>query len=89
VSALNWRESVASLLTEAGRALAAGQDSQARVALGTCVAYLEIAEKGGDTLASDLLRQLIPRTNDELTERFQFAPGELEELDQENKRGGG
>jgi hypothetical protein len=89
VPAPNWRESVASLLSEAGRALAAGQGKQARVALGTCMAYLEIAEKSGDALASDLLRQLSPRSNDELTERFQFAPGELEELDAENKRSAG
>ena len=85
----NWRESVASLLSEAGRALAAGQGNQARVALGTCVAYLEIAEKSGDALARDLRNLLSARANDELTERFQFAPGELEELDAENKRGGG
>jgi len=89
VSALNWRESVASLLMEAGRALAVGQVNQVRVALGTCVAYLEIAEKGGDTMAGDLLRQLRPQLTDELTERFQFAPGELEELEAENKRNGG
>lgn len=74
---------------DASRALSAGQGSQARVALGTCVAYLEIAAKNGDSLANELLKQLSPRTNDELTERFQFAPGELEELDAESKRGGG
>ena len=89
VSASTWRQSVASLLGEAGRALSAGQDRQARVALGTCVAYLEIAEKSGDALASDLRRVLGPRENEELTERFQFAPGELEELDAEDKRSGG
>lgn len=89
VSASNWRESVATLLSEAGRALAAGQGGQARVALGTCFAYLAIAAKSGDDLAAELLGQLSPRPADELTERFQFAPGELEELDAENKRGGG
>lgn len=80
---------MASLLSEAGRALAAGQGKQARVALGTCVAYLEIAEKSGDTLASELLRQLSPRAKEEPTERFSFSPGELELLDASNKRTGG
>ena len=86
---MNWRESVAALLTEAGRALAAGQGGQARVALGTCVAYLELAEKSGEHLAKDLLSQLRPRQKEELTERFQFAPGELEGLDRDKKRGDG
>ncbi len=86
VSHLNWRETVSSLLTEAGRSLALGQPNQTRIALGTCVAYLEIAQKSGDAVARELLRQLIPSTNEELTERFSFAPGELERLDAVNKQ---
>ncbi len=77
---------MASLFTEAGRALAAGQTNQARIALGTCVAYLEIAQKSGDATASELLRQLVPSTNQELTERFSFSPGELERLEAGNRR---
>ena len=88
VSHLNWRETVSSLLTEAGRALSVGQSNQARIALGTCVAYLEIAQRSGDGVARELLRQLVPSTNEELTERFSFSPGELERLEAVNKRVG-
>ena len=89
VSHLNWQKTVASLFTEAGRALAAGQANQARIALGTSVAYLEIAQKSGDAVAADLLRQLVASSSPEHTERFSFAPGELEQLEAGNRRAAG
>ncbi len=80
---------MASLFTEAGRALAAGHTNKARIALGTSVAYLEIAQKSGDAVAADLLRQLVASSSPEHTERFSFAPGELEQLEAVNRRAAG
>jgi hypothetical protein len=80
VSSVIWRDSVGSLLVEAGRAVSAGNARQASMALSTAVAYLEKARAGGDEAAASLLLQLIAPVKQDETERFSFTPGELEEV---------
>ena len=80
MAALLWREQVAEQLIEAGRALSAGNARRASAALGTAVAYLEKARASGDPSASALMLQLSVSAEVESTERFSFAPGELEQL---------
>ena len=80
MAALLWREQVAEQLLEAGRALSAGNARRASAALGTAVAYLQKARASGDPNASALLLQLQVPEEVESTERFSFAPGELEQL---------
>jgi len=80
MAALLWKQHVGEQLVEAGRALAAGNGRRANAALGTAVAYLEKARGSGDPEAAALLLQLNVSANNESTERFSFAPGELEEL---------
>jgi hypothetical protein len=60
--------------------LSAGNARRASAALGTAVAYLEKARDSGDANAAALLLQLSVPVNEESTERFSFAPGELEQL---------
>ncbi len=84
---VQWRENVASLLQEVAEALVARNDHRAVVAIGTALAYLEKARSRGDTEAGRLLEQLREATNsDELTKRFSFAPGELEEIKKGTKK---
>jgi hypothetical protein len=73
------------LLVEAGHALSTGNSRQAGVALGTVLAYLEKAKASGDAAAADLLLQLVPRLREDPTERFSFAPGELEKITRSGK----
>ena len=80
MAALLWREHVAEQLLEAGNALSTGNLRRASAALGTAVAYLEKARRSGDAGASALLLQLGISAKEESTERFSFAPGELEQL---------
>ena len=80
VATFTWREHVAAQLIEAGRTLAAGNVRGSSAALGTAVAYLEKARASGDSSASVLLAQLNRSVESESTERFSFAPGELEQL---------
>jgi len=80
MAALIWRQHVAEQLLEAGHALSAGNARRASAALGTAVAYLEKARASGDASASALLLQLSVSVEVESTERFSFAPGELEQL---------
>jgi hypothetical protein len=80
MAALLWRQQVAEQLIEAGRALSAGNARRASAALGTAVAYLEKARASGDPSASALMLQLSVSVEVESTERFSFAPGELEQL---------
>jgi len=87
MAALLWRQHVGEQLIEAGRALSAGNARRASAALGTAVAYLEKARASGDASASALLLQLSVSVSDEGTERFSFAPGELEQLNA--RRNGG
>ena len=80
MAALLWRQHVGEQLIEAGRALSLGNARRASAALGTAVAYLEKARDSGDPNASALLLQLSVPVHEESTERFSFAPGELEQL---------
>ena len=80
MAALIWRQQVAEQLLEAGRALSAGSARRASAALGTAMAYLQKARASGDAEASALMLQLKPSEEVERTERFSFAPGELEQL---------
>ena len=80
MAALLWRQHVAEQLIEAAQALSAGNARRASAALGTAVAYLEKARASGDPSASALLLQLSVPAEVESTERFSFAPGELEQL---------
>jgi hypothetical protein len=86
VPTIVWREHVALQFIEAGRALSSGNARGASVALGTALAYLEKAKAGGDAVASALLLQLSASPkDDDSTERFSFAPGELEQLNVSKK----
>ena len=85
MAALLWRQQAAEQLLEAGHALSAGNLRRASAALGTAVAYLEKARHSGDAGASALLQQLGFVHKEESTERFSFAPGELEQLNAYNK----
>lgn len=80
VTGVAWREKVAALLVEAGQTLSAGNSRQAGVVLGTVLAYLEKGRASGDDAAAELLLQLVPRVKEDPTERFSFAPGELEKI---------
>jgi len=80
LATLFWRQHVAAQLIEAGHALSAGNSRRASAALGTAVAYLEKARASGDAGASALLLQLSVSHENDSTERFSFAPGELEQL---------
>lgn len=87
MAALPWRQHVAEQLIDAGRALEAGNARRASAALGTAVAYLEKARDSGDPNAAALLLQLSAKDHEESTERFSFAPGELEQLTARNRNG--
>jgi hypothetical protein len=87
MAALLWREQVADQLIEAGRALSMGNARRASAALGTAIGYLEKARACGDPVASTLMLQLSVSVEVESTERFSFAPGELEQLNA--RRAGG
>jgi hypothetical protein len=80
VSQIKWRENVAALLAEVGNELVARNDRRVVVAMGTALAYLEKARDQGDAQAAELLTRLRHATQSDHTERFSFAPGELEEL---------
>jgi hypothetical protein len=80
MAALLWKQHVAEQLIEAGRAMSVGNAHRAGSALGTAVAYLEKARASGDPNAAALLLRLSVAVEVESTERFSFAPGELEEL---------
>jgi hypothetical protein len=87
MAALPWRQHVAEQLIEAGRALEASNARRASAALGTAVAYLEKARDAGDASAAALLLQLSVKAHEESTERFSFAPGELEQLNARTRSG--
>ncbi len=75
-----WHAEVARLLEEAAESLRAGRHRRTIVALGTAVAYVQRAGDGGDKFAQELLRHTVAGPKDDPTERFTFAPGELEAL---------
>ena len=87
MAALLWRQHVGEQLIEAGRALSVGNALRANAALGTAVAYLEKARDAGDSSAAALLLQLSVKVHEESTERFSFAPGELEQLNARSRSG--
>jgi hypothetical protein len=75
-----WQLEVARLLEEAAEALRARRHRRSIVALGTAVAYVQRASEKGDTFAQELLRHTVAGPKEDATERFTFAPGELEAL---------
>jgi len=88
MAALLWKQQVGEQLIEAGRALSEGNARRANAALGTAVAYLEKARSAGDATAAALMLQLNVERNEESTERFSFAPGELEQLNAARSKSG-
>ncbi|MGC4090372.1 MAG: hypothetical protein QM756_21335 [Polyangiaceae bacterium] len=77
----SWRSEVARLLEHCASSLRAKSDHQALVSFGTAVAYLAKAHHGGSVAAGELLSQFNEvMGGDGSTQRFTFAPGELEEL---------
>ena len=75
-----WRDELSVLFTEVARALDAKQDRQAARALGTAIACLGKVQARGEAGAEHLAAQLPSSAIESSTERFQFVPGELEEL---------
>jgi hypothetical protein len=75
-----WHEEVGRLLDQAAQALRDKADRRAVRAFGTAIAYLELARESGDRLAAELLAQMTETAKEGPTERFTFAPGELEAL---------
>jgi hypothetical protein len=75
-----WQAEVARLLEEAAESLRARRHRRTIVALGTAVAYVQRAGEDGDAFAQELLRHTVAGNKEDPTERFTFAPGELEAL---------
>lgn len=80
MSHANWRSDVADLLAQTARSIAARHDQGAIQTLGTALFYLEKARTAGETGAREILDRLRSEAFDNPTERFTFAPGELEEI---------
>jgi len=76
----SWQTEVARLLEEAAEGLRKKRHRRVIVALGTAVAYVQRAGEEGDPFAQELLRHTVANPNNDPTERFTFAPGELEAL---------
>jgi hypothetical protein len=76
----NWRTDVADLLLQTSRAISARHDKGAIQSLGTALFYLEKARAAGETGAGEILDRLRGEAFENPTERFTFAPGELEEI---------
>lgn len=75
-----WREEVALLMERCARAIRERHDRQAGADFGTAIAYLQRAEDDGERGAVTLLEQVCIARSLDRTERFSFAPGELEIL---------
>lgn len=75
-----WQIEVADLLEYAAQCLRTHHDRQAIVAFGTALAYLVRAQDEGERTACELLAQFNENARDGQTQRFTFAPGELEAL---------
>lgn len=75
-----WRTEVARLFEVAAEALRARSDRHAVSAFGTAIGYLHKAQARGDQGAAELLAQVLGASSDGPTDRFTFAPGELEAL---------
>lgn len=76
----SWQIEVAELLEYCAKSLRAKNDRQSIVAFGTAIAYLQRAQEQGERTARELLTQFDEAGGDGGTQRFTFAPGELEEL---------
>jgi hypothetical protein len=81
-----WRRDVADLLLETGRAIGARHDKRAIQSLGTALFYLEKARAAGEPGAGEILERLRSDAFENPTERFTFAPGELEEITRRERR---
>jgi hypothetical protein len=75
-----WRNEVARLFEQCAASLRASRDRQAVADFGTAMAYLQRAEGEGEQSAIALLAQASCIGGKDETERFSFAPGELEKL---------
>lgn len=75
-----WRSEVAQLLEQCAEALRATNDRQAIASFGTVVSYLHRAEDAGDRSAVAILDLVRSGGGDGNTQRFSFAPGELEAI---------
>ena len=76
----SWQAEVAQLFEYCAECLRMHNERQAIVAFGTAVAYLQKAQDEGERTAQELLAQFGESSGDGHTQRFIFAPGELEEL---------
>lgn len=76
----SWQIEVAQLFEYAAECLRQHHERQAVVAFGTAVAYLQRAQDEGERTAAEMLAILGEVDQDGQTQRFRFAPGELEEL---------
>ncbi len=81
-----WREEVASLLERCAACLREHRDRQGAADFGAAMAYLQRAEDAGEKGAVTLLAQVCVARSLDRTERFSFAPGELELLNQQSGR---
>lgn len=77
-----WREQVATLLESCAACLREHRDRQGAADFGAAMAYLQHAEDEGEKGAVTLLAQVCVARSLDRTERFSFAPGELELLEQ-------
>jgi hypothetical protein len=76
----DWRSEVAKQLEQCAASIRARTDRVAASSLGTAIGYLKQAEAKGDRGAAALLAQATNVNHDDHTQRFSFAPGELEQL---------
>lgn len=77
-----WREQVATLLERCATCLREHRDRQGAADFGAAMAYLQRAEDEGEKGAVTLMAQVCVARSLDRTERFSFAPGELELLEQ-------
>jgi len=77
-----WRENVALLLERCAASLREHKDRQGAADLGAAMAYLQRAEDKGESGAVTFMSQICIARSLDHTERFSFAPGELELLEQ-------
>ncbi len=81
-----WRTEVALLLEHAATALRENKDRLAAGDLGAALAYLRRAEESGEKGAAIVMAQVAGRPAGDHTNRFTFAPGELEEIEAQSIR---
>ena len=81
MSKSDWREEVATLLERCAACLREHHDRQGAADFGAAMTYLQRAEDAGEKGAVTLLAQVCVSRSLDRTERFSFAPGELELLE--------